>query len=868
MVFHLTDYEPVDETRRDPKSQQNSAMKSSQGQGSQLVTAGPRIRVQSAFIGSKLQRTPEEYSDLNRKACGVEFLKSANIGMPRGTTRQSLPDHSKFTSVTLSMWCMSEFLIIYRCKYRTLSFRLYKKILQSTWFRFRTSFMHYMKSRYISFITDYEMVNEPQMDHKIKSKRGIGSSQIQGSRLVVTGPSTRAGCVQGPRRLPRTPDEYAKLNRTTCPVGSPQKKDKGHLDRSNQLQPSCIQPKSTPLTLDNVSESYSTLSDVSEYDEAASGFHTYIVVLQDEAGGDVKQNNILLSTRSACLMDISDDKKAGYGTLNPETRDGYPRSATTDYDKTSNYEELNSATMESYHGFATSDYEKLNKTMMEPNTCAADIDGKSVTPPSPCHVIGPDDKTSKYEKLNPETMESYRGFATSDYEKLNKTMMEPNTCAADIDGKCVIPRSPCPVIGPDDKTSEYEKLNPETMESNRGFATSDNELLNKTLMEPNTCAADIDGKCVTPLSPCSVIGPDDKTSEYVKLNPGTMESYRGFAMSDYEKLNNTMMEPNTCAANIDGKSVTPLSPCPVIGPDDNTSEYEKLNPETMESYRGFAKSDYELLNKTLMEPNTCAADIDGKCVTPSSPCPVIGPDDNTSEYEKLNPETMESYRGFAMSDYEKLNNTMMEPNTCAANIDGKSVTPPSPCPVIGPDDNTSEYEKLNPETMESYRGFATSDYEKLNKTMMEPNTCAANVDGKSVTPRSPCPVIGPDDNTSEYEKLNPETMESYRGFATSDYEKLYKTMMEPNTCAANVDGKSVTPRSPCPVIGPDDKTSEYEKLNPETMEWYHGSTTTDYEISNKIAMEPHTWFVGLDGKSITPPGACPVIESKDKSSEY
>ena len=605
---------------------------------------------------------------------------------------------------------------------------IHRTIFQSTRFQFRTSFIHSMKSRYISFITDYEMVSEPQMDHKIKSKLGIGSSRIQGSRLVLTGPSTRAGCIQGRRRLPRTPDEYAKLNRTTCPVGSPQndRKDKGRLDRSNQLQPSCIQPKSTPLTLDNVSESYSTLSDVSEYDEAASGFHTYIVVLQDGAGGDVKQNNLFLSTRSACLVDISDDKKAGYGTLNPETRDGYPRSATTDFDKTSKYEKLNSATMESYHGFATSHYEKFNNTMMEPNTCAADIDGKSVTPPSPCHVIGPDDKTSKYEKLNPETMESYRGFASGDYEKLNKTMMEPNTCAADIDGKCVTPRSPCPVIGPDVKTSEYEKLNPETMESYRGFATSNYEKLKNTMMEPNTCAADIDGKCVTPRSPCPVIGPDDKTSEYEKLNPETMESYRGFATSDYEKLNKTMMEPNTCASDVDGKIVTPWSPCPVIGSDDKTSEYEKLDPETMESYRGFATSDYNKLNKTLMEPNAYAADIDGKCVTPPNPCPVIAPDDKASEYEKRNPEMMEWYHGSTTTDYEISNKITMEPHTWFVGLDGKSITPRGACPVIQSNDKTSEYEKLNPETMERYHGSATYD-EKSDKATIEPQTCSVDL---------------------------------------------------------------------------------------------------------------------------------------------
>ena len=58
------------------------------------------------------------------------------------------------------------------------------------------------------------------MNPKIQQKSAMKSSQEQGSELVMTGPGTQAKGTQSGRKLPRTPDEYAELNKKICDAES------------------------------------------------------------------------------------------------------------------------------------------------------------------------------------------------------------------------------------------------------------------------------------------------------------------------------------------------------------------------------------------------------------------------------------------------------------------------------------------------------------------------------------------------------------------------------------------------------------------------------------------------------------------------
>ena len=251
---------------------------------------------------------------------------------------------------------------------------------------------------------------------------------------------------------------------------------------------------------------------------------------------------------------------------------------------------------------------------------------------------------------------------------------------------------------------------------------------------------------------------------------------------------------------------------PVANSDGKKGEYEKLNPETMDSCQGSATTGYEKLNKATMEPQTCSADLGNKgihmCIdeaTSENTCPVIRSNDKASDYEKLNRETIDSYQGSGTTGYEKLNKATMEPQTCFTDLDGTSMTmhhdkgtSQSACLVTRYDYKTSEYEKLNPETMDSYQGSATTDYEKLNKATMEPETCSADIDGTSIpthvddgTSQSVCPLTRSDDEISGYEKMNPETMDSYQGSAKTGYEKLNKATREPQHSSEDLDGNGM-----------------------------------------------------------------------------
>ena len=410
----------------------------------------------------------------------------------------------------------------------------------------------------------------------------------------MAGAKPKAKGVSSGRKLPRTPDEYADLNRKICAATSSQCANNDTASGiTNLLELPCTLPKVGLSPLDNVSESSSTLSETSQYDKGTSGFHPYIVVLSDNDTVD----NAKQETRS----DDNEVKK-----LKPETIDRY-------------------------RGSGTAGYEKLNKATMESQICSAH-ESKSITmhfdegtSQNACPEIIPDEKTSGYEKLNPETMDSYPGSATTGYEKLNKATMEPQTCSVDLDGTGMAmhleeqsSQSVYLEIISDDKKGPFERLDPEMMD--QGFGTTDYEKLNKATMEPQTCSADLDGTGMamhldeqTSQSVYLEIISEDKKDHFERLDPEIMD--QGSGTTDYEKLDKTTMETQTCSADFDDASITmhldERSVFSTPRSDDKTNDYEKLNPETMDSYHKSDRTDYEKLNRATMEPQDSPDDPDG-----------------------------------------------------------------------------------------------------------------------------------------------------------------------------------------------------------------------------------------------------------------
>ena len=277
-------------------------------------------------------------------------------------------------------------------------------------------------------------------------------------------------------------------------------------------------------------------------------------------------------------------------------------------------------------------------------------------------------------------------------------------------------------------------------------------------------------------------------------------------------------------------------------------------------------------------------------------CPATSTDGKKDGYEKLNPETMDSYHGSVTAGDKKLSTLTMEPQTCSADLNDESIpmglddgTSQVACPVTRAHVKTSEYEKLDPETMDSYQRSTATGYEKLNKATMERRICSADQDVSSITKRldertsqNACPETRSDGKMGDHEKLNPETMNNYPESITTGYEKLNRATMVPQTCSADLNGASITKhiderisQSVWPGTRSDEKKSDYEKLNPETMDSYQGSATTGNKKLNKAMMEPQTCSTGLDGNSIinrldemTTQSACPVTRSDDNAGRY
>ena len=353
----------------------------------------------------------------------------------------------------------------------------------SAWklFLFKITYAH--SNVLLYFPTDYELIGGTEMDPEIKPKSGMHSSQIGGLQLVMASPRTRARGVRIGRKLPRTPAEYAELNRKTGAAEFPQSANRGMApSRTKQLEPSRIQSNFGPPALDNTSEPPSTLPEASECHEGSSRYRSYIVLLSDGNEDDAKLHNVLPSKQSACHVTGSAGEKDTYETLNSKTMDHTQGSDTTGYEK------LNKATMEP-QSFST-DLGSVNSTMhllAEGTSKGAGLRTRS------------DDKTTEHEKPNPKTIDSYQGSATTGYEKLNKATMEPQPCSAYLDDKSVAmhldegtSQNACVLTKSDDKTIGHGKPNPKTMDNFQGSITTDYEKLNKTTMEPRTWCVDFE----------------------------------------------------------------------------------------------------------------------------------------------------------------------------------------------------------------------------------------------------------------------------------------------------------------------------------------------------------------------------------------
>ena len=97
---------------------------------------------------------------------------------------------------------------------------------------------------------------------------------------------------------------------------------------------------------------------------------------------------------------------------------------------------------------------------------------------------------------------------------------------------------------------------------------------------------------------------------------------------------------------------------------DKKNSYEKLSPETMESHQGSGMHGYEISNKAIVEPQHSFCDKRGKLMgmhLDGNTSKVTKSDDKKYSYEKLNPETMESYQGYDRTCCENVEKATAEP---------------------------------------------------------------------------------------------------------------------------------------------------------------------------------------------------------------
>ena len=252
--------------------------------------------------------------------------------------------------------------------------------------------------------------------------------------------------------------------------------------------------------------------------------------------------------------------------------------------------------------------------------------------------------------------------------------------------------------------------------------------------------------------------------------------------------------------------------------DNMTRGYEKLNPETMESLQGFGKTGdaRDHVNMKDMLPSEFAhigcrgirfqelndAGDSKDHVTEKDIPPMdlslnacgISPDNKNCGYKKPNPETMESFQDSGNADDSK--DHIIENDTPQIDFI------PNVCHGISPDNTNWGYEKLNPETMESFEelGNAGDSKDQINEKDILPTDFSLTA----------CRGITPDNRNCGYEKLNPETMESFQELdnAGNSKDHVIEKDIPPTDFSLNV----------CRGISPDNKKCGYEKLNPETME--------------------------------------------------
>ena len=480
------------------------------------------------------------------------------------------------------------------------------------------------------YSTDYECIGEYRMTVEIESKLKTRSPQRQEFKLVMAGQ-----CITD-RRLPRTPGEYAKLMRKTHATVSTQKHELELV-----MADRCINKK-TPRTPGKgtmlVRKTRAAVSPMYTNNEMAliprnSNSECPAFANKPENGPPVghkykqlEPSHILLGTRA--LNNVSDsthtdfseydDGTSGCGPCmllsgcNPSIQrnifsDEFSLSAwpviSSDINK-SGYEKLNPETMESCQGSGISAQDFFNQKDFLP------IDSSS----SACRTSSLHN-TCAYEKLNPETMKCLHGYGITSNSQDH--VYRKNILANEFS-----PTGSC-TTSSDINISGYEKLNPETMVGFQGFSITGGtqDFFNQKDFLPKK------------LSPCDCRASSSHNMwGYEKLNPEMIKCLHGYGITSN---NQDYVERKNIVTN----EVSPTASC-ARQSEININGYEKLNPETMESFQGFGITGgaRDFVNPKDSIPTNVS--VSAFCSSASG---------NTCVYERLNPETTGCLREFGIA---------------------------------------------------------------------------------------------------------------------------------------------------------------------------------------------------------------------------
>ena len=351
------------------------------------------------------------------------------------------------------------------------------QMLPQSW----SSLMHV--PNFSCFLLGCECVRESWTDLKIMSKSKMWPPRGQESKLVISGSRI------SDRKLPRTPDEYATLIRKTYATASNQ----GH--EPNLVMPGqYIIDRKLPRTPGEYAESFRK---------------THTLVFPRNANNDMNT-----SMRNSNPKIPTDTKKtSGSRPLEGHTNNQLEPSCTligplalANYSNSTNAEfsVYNEGTdgCAPYAELQFDNHDHVNQQNVLPSELL----------PSALSVSSSDNTKSGYEKLNPETMDTFQGFGNygGTQDHVNQKNIIPTTFSSGVGH----------VTSTYSKNCGYEKLNPETMEKFHGFSN------------PGDTQDHVSMQNILPaeflLIACRATSSDNDRNGYEKLNPDTMEGFEGF----------------------------------------------------------------------------------------------------------------------------------------------------------------------------------------------------------------------------------------------------------------------------------------------------------------------------------------------------